>query len=231
LIGAVIFFFLLVGALFGVSIAVAILTKETTVSNGALYTKDGSAVVATDSHAEVFGVDLYDFGACISVEHVETIKAHVQDGKNVVLQKNSEDGTNHELEVLSPSGATYNEETGVACFRTPEDSSKVFCLLPDSGSCNQPENHGRVLARCNGNNVNHSHCAPPATVCQCGTRQECATSTSCSLCVQHEGSLTCPEEFTEENNVCSCDSSSWVLCMWEKSERCRSVEDCSNCAS
>ena len=166
LIGGVIFFFLLVGSIFGLSFAVASLTRETSVdsSSGTLFNKDGTMVVATDSRAELHLVTSYDFGDCISPSAFEDIKVQVQEGKNVMVEQVTHDGSSHSLEVLSPSGATFDDETGKACFPLPERPGTMYCLTPDNGACNDPENR-RKLANCNDQNTNNPHCQSVSISC------------------------------------------------------------------
>jgi hypothetical protein len=233
LMGAVIFFFLLVGALFGVSIAVASLTKETTVANGLLYNKDGSAVVATDSHAEVYQVESFDFGDCISVVDIETIKSHIQEGKNVLLQKNADDGANHELKVISASGATFNDETGVACFPYPQNNTQVLCLLPETGSCNKAENRRRSLAKCNEKNDKNKNCQDlEGTTCLCVKVEICEQSEVCECAVidyfDNPADFQCPEG-VDENSECPCYADSMTLCSWNPVATCYEGLDCSIC--
>ena len=174
--GAVVFFFLLVGSLFGVSIAVAVLTKETSVQDGTLYNKDGSAIIATDSRADKYDVDTFDFGDCLTAGTVETIKSHVEEGKNVIVSRHHVDGTSHELEMLTASGAIYNDQTGVACYPLPERPDKLYCVFPHSEVCAAPENRRRsrhLAAGGNCKNANNKHCQPdepepdPGAGCVC----------------------------------------------------------------
>jgi len=153
LFGAVVFFLLLVASIFGLSFAVASLTRETTVdsASGALYNKDGSMVVATDSRADLYFVESYDFGDCISNSAVEAIKMQVVEGKNVMVEFNTQDGAGHRLELLSPSGATFDDETGKACFPMPERPSAYICMIPEGGACNDPENRRRLGPDCSKN--------------------------------------------------------------------------------
>eukprot|EP00539_Tryblionella_compressa_P011960 CAMPEP_0178812710 /NCGR_PEP_ID=MMETSP0745-20121128/19977_1 /TAXON_ID=913974 /ORGANISM="Nitzschia punctata, Strain CCMP561" /LENGTH=383 /DNA_ID=CAMNT_0020473533 /DNA_START=42 /DNA_END=1190 /DNA_ORIENTATION=+ len=224
LFGAIVFFLLLVASIFGLSFAVATLTRETIVdtSSGTLYNKDGTMAVATDSRAELFQATSFDFGDCLSMSEVETIKTHVLEGKNVMVERSSE--TDHQLEFLSPSGAIYDDETGVACFPMPEKGGLLYCLHPD-GACNDPENGHRVLAaggQCkgNGNNKNcatgtlcdpnscdisscgeNTYCEPDPNGCSCPPGSCCPSSdlvcdadcsSNCYACMP-ECLLTCPD--------------------------------------
>ncbi len=227
LFGAIVFFFLLVGSLFGVSVAVATLTKETTVKDGSLYIKDGSSVVATDSRAHTYDVDSFEFGDCLAASTLEAIKIHVQEGKNVILKRNN--GTDHKMELLSPSGATYNDETGVSCFPLPESVDKVFCFFPDTGNCNNPSNRRRILTTCN-----RKGCDRTTTGCQCTVVQQCETVSTCRTweeggeCIQSEsfdGSFTCP------TGSCNCDAAQMIYCYPQNTQVCRVVQDCSSCTS
>jgi hypothetical protein len=146
LIAAIIFFFLLVGSIFGLSFAVASMTKDTSINNGALYTKDGTTVIATDSRADIFQAEAFDFGSCMSATEVESLKTKVVEGKNVMIQTNHEDG-NTQLGLLSPVGATFNNASGVACFPDPNGSSNKICIYPDSDKCQEPETRRRLNER------------------------------------------------------------------------------------
>mmetsp|Transcript_19529 Transcript_19529/g.31412 ORF Transcript_19529/g.31412 Transcript_19529/m.31412 type:complete len:344 (-) Transcript_19529:89-1120(-) len=240
LFGAIVFFLLLVASIFGLSFAVATLTRETIVdtSSGTLYNKDGTMAVATDSRAELFQATSFDFGDCLSMSEVETIKTHVLEGKNVMVERSSE--TDHQLEFLSPSGAIYDDETGVACFPMPEKGGLLYCLHPD-GACNDPENGHRVLAaggQCkgNGNNKNcatgtlcdpnscdisscgeNTYCEPDPNGCSCPPGSCCPSSdlvcdadcsSNCYACMP-ECLLTCPDgACCSEDNSQACSFTS-----------------------
>mmetsp|Transcript_3753 Transcript_3753/g.5910 ORF Transcript_3753/g.5910 Transcript_3753/m.5910 type:complete len:307 (+) Transcript_3753:66-986(+) len=182
LIGAVIFFILLVASIFGLSFAVASLTKDMSVNTatGTLYTKDGSAVVATDSRAELYQVESFDFGGCISLAEAETMRKQVVEGKNVLVEQVADDGS-QKLSFLSASGATFNATTGVSCFPVPGDSSGTrYCVGPDP-NCESPEARRRMNARRNlgvcDNNPNHPNCVTEADpiigICVCGVDAGC----------------------------------------------------------
>ena len=147
LIGAIIFFFLLVASIFGLSFAVAQLSKDTAVdmSSGALYAKgsgggDGNTgvIVATNSRADVFHAESYDFGDCLLVSDFVSIKENVLKGTNVVLQRNAMTGRNITLEQLAATGATMEQdvdpETGDIIFN---DEGTICFFLPDKPN-NEP---------------------------------------------------------------------------------------------
>ena len=148
LIGAIIFFFLLVASIFGLSFAVAQLSKDTAVdmSSGVMYAKgsggggDGNAgvIVATNSRSDVFHAESYDFGDCLLVSDFVSIKENVLKGTNVVLQRNAMTGRNITLEQLAATGATMEQdvdpETGDIIF---DDEGKICFFLPDKPN-NEP---------------------------------------------------------------------------------------------
>lgn len=147
LIGAVVFFLLMVASIFGLSFAVASLTKETSVDGkGQLYTADGSTAIATNARADLFVVEnILETGGCTTMDAMDAIKEAVLDGHNVVVQGNLDDGS-FQLEQLSSSGAIYNEETGMACFPMPEKPDKLYCIFPGKvdSRCNTPESRRRL---------------------------------------------------------------------------------------
>mmetsp|Transcript_56967 Transcript_56967/g.138789 ORF Transcript_56967/g.138789 Transcript_56967/m.138789 type:complete len:333 (-) Transcript_56967:1450-2448(-) len=147
LIGAIVFFFLLVASIFGLSFAVAQLSKDTAVdmSSGAMYVKgsggnDGNTgvIVATNSRADVFHAESYEFGDCLLVSDFLSIKENVLKGTNVVLQRNSMTGRNITLEQLAATGATMEQdvdsETGDIIF---DDEGTICFFLPDKPN-NEP---------------------------------------------------------------------------------------------
>mmetsp|Transcript_56966 Transcript_56966/g.138783 ORF Transcript_56966/g.138783 Transcript_56966/m.138783 type:complete len:332 (-) Transcript_56966:1452-2447(-) len=147
LIGAIVFFFLLVASIFGLSFAVAQLSKDTAVdmSSGAMYAKgsggnDGNTgvIVATNSRADVFHAESYEFGDCLLVSDFVSIKENVLKGTNVVLQRNAMTGRNITLEQLAATGATMEQdvdsETGDIIF---DDEGTICFFLPDKPN-NEP---------------------------------------------------------------------------------------------
>ena len=143
------------------TIAVAVLTKETSVHDGTLYNADGSAVVATDSRADTYEVSAFEFGDCLSTAAVESIKSGVEQGKSVIVSRHHVDGQSHELEMLSPSGAIYSDATGMACYRMPEKPGKLYCVFPESEVCSATENRRRrrhLAAGGQCKNANNKHC-------------------------------------------------------------------------
>jgi hypothetical protein len=225
LIGGVIFFFLLVGSIFGLSFAVASLTRETTVdsSSGALYNKDGTKVVATDSRAELHLVISYDFGDCISPSSIELMKRQVQEGKNVIVETTTIDGSSHKLEVLSPSGATFDEETGKACFPMPERPGTMYCIIPDGGACSDPENRRRALVKC-APNSSKPKCQqiPPGTGECCTTTSKCDSS-DLSKCID----AMCIDT---DNNAIACNCPSNRCCSGTYNEfQCPFAVECGPC--
>jgi hypothetical protein len=214
LIGGVIFFFLLVGSIFGLSFAVASLTRETSIdsSSGTLFNKDGTMVVATDSRAELHLVTSYDFGDCISPSAFEDIKVQVQEGKNVMVEQVTHDGSSHKLELLSPSGATFDDETGRACFTLPETPEIMYCLTPDGGACNDPENR-RKLVNCSGKNSQKPACQTVSA--ECCIYERCGTECSSHMCI---------------DGPCSCDTSKYCCSGTLNEEQCAKVLVCGTCA-
>jgi hypothetical protein len=219
----------LVGSLFGVSIAVASLTKETSIQDGTMYSKDGSAVVATDSRADRYEVDTFDFGDCLSVAYVEAIRSHVEEGRNIIVSRHHVEGASHQLEILSPSGATFNDETGVACYPLPEKRGKVYCLFPESKVCSDPENRRRLKRNeCKSASSNSPSCQAAAS-CVCDLVPVClGPNDEGSECLQDGCMLepctfTCPALGNEVGDFCSCDSETTLVCHYVQ------MEDCSNC--
>ena len=176
-------------------------------------------------------LDTFDFGDCLSLDDVETIKSHVEEGKNVIVSRHHVDGTSHQLEMLSPSGATYNDETGVACYPMPDKPGKVYCIFPDSEVCEAPENRRRLAHRGNCRpNSNRPHCQ--AASCECnqvptclgvndspidGIYPECADM----ACMLPGCTFTCPAISNVEGRPCSCEGT--VVCNTVM------TPDCSNC--
>jgi hypothetical protein len=134
LIGAIIFFLLLVASIFGLTFAVANLTKETTIdtTSGTLYAKDSEVIVATNSRADVFQAESFDFGDCILTSDVVNIKENILKGTNVVLQRNPYTGKNVSLEQLTASGAQLEQDVTPTGDIIVDRDGKVCFHLPDS---------------------------------------------------------------------------------------------------
>ena len=154
LVAAIIFFFLLVASIFGLSFAVASLTKELSVNvnqiGAALTTTDGT-IVSTDSRADVYQSEEVEEGVdCISTEAVEAIKQNVVGGKNVMMQRFGMDGTGFQLASLAAGGAHYDEELDLYCYPIPGSTTgDAYCISPQAHPKCSAQNGNRRLG--NGN--------------------------------------------------------------------------------
>jgi hypothetical protein len=168
---AVIFFLLTVLSIFGLSFAVAVLTKETSVdasNNNALTNKDGSAIVSTNSRTDMFDSNSFEGFDCMSADAVAVIKDHLLGGQNVAVQRIKEDG-DYQVENLQNSGMTYNKTSGVVCVPLPEQPGMAYCMYPNEGSCSTPETRRRLQNSSNGGCSNKNKVGDCACVvlCQC----------------------------------------------------------------
>jgi hypothetical protein len=166
--GAVVFFFLLVASIFGLTFAVVSLTKETSVNfnTGTMYTSDGSTVISTNSHADLHqAVSIEGGAACLTMASIEAIKTQVLEGRNVVVQ--SWNGNTFELDQLSPSGAIYDEDTGVTCIPKTGGihNGTFFCFSSETSPACNTEAGRRFLADCSSD--------PLAAGCTTGTGLTC----------------------------------------------------------
>ena len=168
---AVIFFLLTVLSIFGLSFAVALLTKETSIdasNNNALTNKDGSAIVSTNSRMDIFDSSSFEDFDCIAADSAAVIKEHLLGGQNVAMKRNKDDG-GYQIENLQSSGMTYNETSGVVCTPLPENPGMAICMYPNEGSCGKPESRRKLAAggKCNGSNKNEPGDCNCFTLCQC----------------------------------------------------------------
>jgi hypothetical protein len=132
------FFFcaLLFTSMFGLSYAVAALSANTEVtSDGTLLSKGTTTTIATDSRANIHGVNNSEAGYCLSAAEVLTIKDSILAGRQVLLEGNDDEGNTNIVEQLIPSGAVIDDATANYCFYTPEGTT--VCLVPSDGCTQQ----------------------------------------------------------------------------------------------
>jgi hypothetical protein len=134
LVAAVVFCVLLLASMAGLSYAVAALTAITEVqSDGTLVSKGTTTAIATDSRADLYGVNKSEAGYCLSAQEAFTIRDSVLAGRQVLVEANDEETNTHVVEQLIASGAVIGDEK--FCFSTPE-STTPFCLTR-SDECTQ----------------------------------------------------------------------------------------------
>ena len=132
---AVIFCVLLLTSMFGLSYAVAALTAKINVdSNGVMTTVDGSTIVKTDSTAFTHTPIKSDSGDvyCLTMAEADAMVAKVVSGSNVLVAFEAFNGTQKQVEQLSSSTVTYNED-GSVCFNS--GTSQEICVRPSTGAC------------------------------------------------------------------------------------------------
>lgn len=148
LIIAIGFCILLLTSMFGLSYAVAALTAKINVdSNGVMTTVDGSSIVKTDSTAFKYSSTKTSSGTeCLTAQEKEAILKQLMSGSNVLLERNGVNGTQSQVQQLSTSTITQNED-GSICFASSNGSQ--ICLVPDATECGSEAGRRRLdLAAC-----------------------------------------------------------------------------------
>jgi hypothetical protein len=149
---AVFFCVLLLTSMIGISYTVAILTANTEVRNdGTLLGKGTTTAIATDTIANLYGINKSEAGYCLTAEEAFTIRDSVLAGRQVLVEANDEDSNTHVVEQLIASGAVIDDEAEKYCFHTPESTTTLICLTR-SDECTQErrrldESLGRRLGK------------------------------------------------------------------------------------
>jgi hypothetical protein len=141
---AFVFCVLLLASMFGLSYAVAALTANTEVqSDGTLVSKGTTTVIATDSRADLYGINKSEAGYCLSAAQVFTIRDSILVGRQVLVENN--DGEYHVVEQLTASGAVIDDEAGKYCFHTPESTTPLCLTRSDDCTQERRRHRARIL--------------------------------------------------------------------------------------
>jgi hypothetical protein len=148
---AVLFCVLLLTSMFGLSYAVAALTAKINVdSNGVMTTVDGSAIVKTDSTAFTHTPVKSDTGTyCITAAEAQAMAGKVLSGSSVLVEFEAKNGTQKEVQQLSSSTVTYNDD-GSMCFVA--ENGRTVCMKPAS-ECNSDSVRRRLQFGGEGDNM------------------------------------------------------------------------------
>lgn len=146
LIAATIFCVLLLTSMFGLTYAVAALTANTDVkSDGLMMTRDGSFVIATDSSATLHRVSSDESGVtCMTSVELGEIQTAALEGRNVLLETDTHNGTHSSVQQLTAGGYVFDAEAGTMCFGSTQGSQVCFQATE---SCLAPEERQRRLSQ------------------------------------------------------------------------------------
>jgi hypothetical protein len=123
-----VFCVLLLTVMVNISYAVTILTANTEVrSDGTLLAKGTTTAIATDTSANIYGINKSEAGYCLSAAEAFTIRDSVLAGRQVLVETNDEDSNTHVVEQLIASGAVIDDEAEKYCFHTRESTTPI-CL-------------------------------------------------------------------------------------------------------
>merc|ERR1712150_150950 len=143
---AIAFCFLLLSGMFGLSYAVAALTKNSQVSASAnLMSLDGKSLIATDATANLYKLGPHPTGDdnsvyCVPTDEAVTMTEQALSGRNVLLELGDYGGENTQavVEELSARGAVKLESTGEqgkTCFPAPELGEQMYLCVDFDAPC------------------------------------------------------------------------------------------------
>lgn len=139
------FSLLLLTSIFGLSYAVAALTRNTDVrSDGLMLTRDGTAVIATDSTAKTYSVGPDANGEyCLPITEAMEMAGGATEGRNVLMQVGDYEGQEGRTHTFSIGASGFETNENGFCVWNAELSQQSCFTYVEDGPCEPRDSTGR----------------------------------------------------------------------------------------